>query len=102
MLFTSLERTLLISSNPLPEFSVTTWIMAIAGFLLFFGVSSYIFRRLRASSKEEPFLGPHAILSQVRDLRDSGALSEEEFRKIKLIMADKIAGEENDARQEEQ
>lgn len=100
MHYTSLERFFIISSNPLPEFSATTWIMAIAGFILFFGVASYVFRRLRASSKEEPFLGPHAILSKFRELRDNGALSEEEFRKIKLLMADKIAGEDKEISQE--
>ena len=75
--------------------------MTIAGLILFVGTSLYVFRRLRESAKEEPFLGPHAILSKFRDLRDKGALSEEEFRKIKLLMADQIAGEDNNASPEE-
>lgn len=102
MTYTSLGRIFLISSNPLPEFSATTWVMTIAGLVIFIATSTYIFRRLKEASKEEPFLGPHAILSKFRDLRDEGAISEEEFRKIKLLMADKIAGEDNNASQEEQ
>ena len=102
MIYTSLGRFFLISSTPLPEFSATTWTMAIAGLIIFIAASMFIFRRLREAAKEEPFLGPHAILSKFRDLRDKGALSEEEFRKIKLLMADKIAGEDNNASQEEQ
>ena len=102
MIYTSLERFFLISSTPLPEFSATTWTMAIAGLVIFVATSMYVFRRLREAAKEEPFLGPHAILSKFRDLRDKGALSEEKFRKIKLLMADKIAGEDNNASQEEQ
>lgn len=94
MFFTCFWRTLLISSATLPEFSVTTWIMTIVGLVIFIALSLYVFRRLKEASKEEPFLSPHAILSNFRDLRDKGELSEEEFRKIKLLLADKIAGEE--------
>lgn len=101
MFYTSLGRSFLISSATLPEFSITTWTMTIAGLIVFIAASVVIFRRLKEASKEEPFLGPHAILSKFRDLRDKGALSEEEFRKIKLLMADKIAGEDNNASPEE-
>lgn len=76
--------------------------MTIAGLMLFIGTTIYFFRRLKEAAKEEPFLGPNAILSKFRDLRDKGALSEEEFRKIKLLLADKIVGEDNKAGQEEQ
>ncbi len=102
MIYSSLERSFLISSATLPEFSITTWAMTIAGLIIFVATSMYVFHRLKAASKEEPFLGPHAILSKFRDLRDKGALSDEEFRKIKLLMADKIAGEDHNASQEEQ
>ena len=102
MFYSDLGRSLLISATPLPEFSATTWTMAIAGLIIFIAASMFIFRRLKEVAKEEPYLGPHAILSKFRDLRDQGALSEEEFRKIKLLMADKIAGEDNNASQEEQ
>ena len=102
MFYISLGRSFLISSAPLPEFTPTTWTMAIAGLIIFIAASIFFFRRLKAAAKEEPFLGPHAILTKFRDLRDKGALSEEEFRRIKLLMADKIAGEDNNASQEEQ
>ena len=100
MNYTSLERMFLISSTNLPEFSVTTWVMAIAGLVLFIITSMYIFRRLKEDAREEPYLGPNAILSKFRDMRDNGALSEEEFRKIKLILAEKIVGEEKKVNQE--
>ena len=74
--------------------------MTIVGLVIFIAVSMYVFRRLKEASKEEPFLGPHAILSKFRDLRDKGALSEEEFRRIKLLLADKIAGEDKEVSQE--
>ena len=102
MIYSSLGRSFLISATPLPEFSATTWIMTIAGLIIFIAASVYVFRRLREAAKEEPYLGPHAILSKFRDLRDKGAISEEEFRKIKLLMADQIAGEDKNASQEEQ
>ena len=102
MFYSDLGRSLLISATPLPEFSATTWTMTIAGLIIFIAASMFIFRRLKEAAKEEPYLGPHAILSKFRDLRDQGALSEEEFRKIKLLMADQIAGEDNNASQEEQ
>ena len=102
MIYTSLGRNFLISAAPLPEFSATTWTLAIAGLVIFIAASMFIFRRLKEAAKEEPFLGPHAILSKFRELRDKGALSEEEFRKIKLLMADQIAGEDEKASQEEQ
>lgn len=101
MIYSSLGRILLISSTPLPEFSATTWTMTIAGLIIFIAASVYVFRRLREVAKEDPYLGPHAILSKFRDLRDKGAISEEEFRKIKLLMADQIAGEDNNASPEE-
>lgn len=100
MIYSSLERSFLISSATLPEFSITTWAMAIAGLIIFIATSMYVFHRLKEASKEEPFLGPHAILSKFRDLRDKGALSDEEFRKIKLLMADKIAGEDKEVSQD--
>ena len=99
MIYSSLDR-FLISSASLPEFSVTTWVMTIAGLVIFIAVFLYVFHRLKEASKEEPFLGPHAILSKFRDLRDKGALSEEEFRRIKLLLADKIAGEDKEVSQE--
>lgn len=96
MFYSSLERSFLISSNPFPEFTATTWAMTIAGLVIFVGTTLYVFRRLKQAAKEEPYPGPHEILSQFRDMRDEGIISEEEFRRIKLLLADKIAGEDKD------
>ena len=86
-------RFILFAEMAAPEFSTSTLIMAVAAFLIFITVFYYIFHRLREESKEDAFMGPHALLTQFRDMKDEGELSPEEYRNIKLLLADKIAGE---------
>ena len=53
MFYSDLGRSLLISATPLPEFSATTWTMAIAGLIIFIAASMFIFRRLKEAAKED-------------------------------------------------
>jgi hypothetical protein len=58
-------------------------------------LGAWVVSRFRGS-KGEDVPGASELLSKFRDLRDQGELSDEEFRNIKTLMADKLQQELND------
>ena len=70
-------------------------IPAIIGLAVFIGLFYFLFNYIKAG-KKGTINNPHDLISQFREMEEEGELTAEEFRNIKLMLAQKILGDKTE------
>lgn len=68
---------------------------AVIGLAVFIGLFYLLFNYIKAG-KKETINNPHDLISQFRAMEEEGELTAEEFRNIKLMLAQKILGDKTE------
>ncbi len=81
---------LLGTTYSLPQLPPIAWGVGIVLLIIFIIVFLYIFAHLKAIRKNPEVNDPNSLLTEFRNMRDSGEISSDEYRNIISLFKDKF------------